>query len=82
MGKAGLRSLSQSLAQEGAPLNIHVCHFVIDAPVNIPIIRKMTGRTEEELADPKQIAELYMHIIEQPNTCWTSELDVHIKAKL
>jgi NAD(P)-dependent dehydrogenase (short-subunit alcohol dehydrogenase family) len=82
IGKSGLRSLSQTLVQEGAPHNIHVCHVVIDAPVDLPILRKMTGRGSEELADPKQIAELYLHIVNQKPTCWSSEVDVHIKSKL
>lgn len=59
-----------------------MCHFVIDAPVDLPIMRKMTGRGAEELADPEQIAILYMHVIEQPSNCWSSEVDVHIKSKL
>ncbi len=82
MGKAALRSLSQTLAAEGAPLGIHVCHVVVDAPVDIPLLRKVTGRGAGELADPREIARLYAALVAQPDTCWTSELDVHIRAKL
>ena len=82
MGKAGLRSLAQTLAAEGAPLGVHVCHVVVDAPVDIPLLRKVTGRGPEQLADPREIGRLYAMLAAQPPTCWTSELDVHIRAKL
>ena len=36
-GKAGLRSLSQSLARQYQPQNIHVAHFVIDGGINTPL---------------------------------------------
>jgi NAD(P)-dependent dehydrogenase (short-subunit alcohol dehydrogenase family) len=82
MGKAALRSLAQTLAAEGAPRGIHVCHVVVDAPVDIPLLRKTTGRGKDELADPREIAKLYVALAAQSPTCWTSELDVHIRAKL
>ena len=80
--EASLRSLAQSLAAEGAPLGIHVCHVVVDAPVDIPLIRKATQRGPDRLADPREVARLYAMLAAQPRTCWTSELDVHIPAKL
>jgi len=78
-GKFGLRSLSQTLAAEAGPHNIHVCHFIIDGPVNIPILRKYVGQTEEgkeRLIDPCAVADLYWNVYNQPRNCWTQELDV------
>lgn len=82
VGKMGLRSLAQTLTAEGAPLGVHVAHVIVDAPVDLPLLRKMTGRDATQLADPAHIAALYVHLIQQPPTCWTSEVDVHIQAKL
>jgi NAD(P)-dependent dehydrogenase (short-subunit alcohol dehydrogenase family) len=76
MGKFALRGLGQSLARELAPKGIHVCHFVIDGGVRSS--RRAEGRDDapDSLLDPEAIAESYMHVLAQPRTAWTSELEL------
>ncbi len=72
VGKFGLRALSQVLAREVWPQGIHVAHLVIDADIN------ETNQYSESLpqANPDDIAEQILYIHQQPESCWSSELDV------
>ena len=75
MGKFALRGLAQSLARELAPQGIHVAHFVIDGAIRNP------GRSEapanpEAMLDPDAIAESYLHVLRQPRSAWTWELEL------
>ncbi|HEX5279875.1 MAG TPA: SDR family NAD(P)-dependent oxidoreductase [Micropepsaceae bacterium] len=75
MGKFALRGLAQSMARELAPLGIHVAHFVIDGGIRNP------GRTEpadkpDSLLDPDAIAANYLHVLKQPRSAWTWEIEL------
>jgi NAD(P)-dependent dehydrogenase (short-subunit alcohol dehydrogenase family) len=75
MGKFALRGLAQSMARELAPLGIHVGHFVIDGAIRNP------GRTEapekpDSMLDPDAIAETYLHLLRQPRSAWTWEVEL------
>src|SRR5271156_6834688 len=75
MGKFALRGLAQSMARELAPLGIHVGHFVIDGAIRNP------GRTEspdkpDSMLDPDAIAETYFHVLRQPRSAWTWEVEL------
>ncbi len=75
MGKFALRGLAQSLARELAPQGIHVAHFVIDGGIARP------GRTAaldqpDSLLDPDAIAANYLHVMRQPHSAWTWEVEV------
>jgi NAD(P)-dependent dehydrogenase (short-subunit alcohol dehydrogenase family) len=75
MGKFALRGLAQSLARELAPQGIHVAHFVIDGGIRNP------GRTEtpdkpDSMLDPDAIAETYLHVLRQPRSAWTWEIEL------
>jgi NAD(P)-dependent dehydrogenase (short-subunit alcohol dehydrogenase family) len=74
MGKFALRGLSQSLARELGPKGIHVAHVVIDGairgPHNADLVRS------DSVLDPDAIADAYLHIISQPRSAWTHELDL------
>ena len=75
MGKFALRGLAQSMARELAPLGIHVGHFVIDGGIRNP------GRTEspdkpDSMLDPDAIAESYLHVLRQPRSAWTWEVEL------
>jgi NAD(P)-dependent dehydrogenase (short-subunit alcohol dehydrogenase family) len=77
MGKFALRGLAQSMARELQPKGIHVAHFVIDGGVRDPA----RGRSEpadapDSTLDPDAIAEAYMHVLRQPRSAWTSELEL------
>jgi len=75
MAKFALRGLSQSMARELSPQGIHVAHFVIDGGI------KSTRRTEpadkpDSLLDPDAIAASYLHVLQQPRSAWTQELEL------
>jgi NAD(P)-dependent dehydrogenase (short-subunit alcohol dehydrogenase family) len=75
MGKFALRGLAQSMARELAPLGIHVAHFVIDGAIRNP------GRTEppenpDSMLDPDAIAANYLHVLGQPRSAWTWEMEL------
>ena len=75
MGKFALRGLAQSLARELAPQGIHVAHFVIDGAIRNP------GSTEapdkpDSMLDPDAIAETYLHVLRQPRSAWTWEIEL------
>ncbi len=75
MGKFALRGLAQSMARELAPQGIHVAHFVIDGGIRNP------GRTEhadrpDSMLDPDAIAETYLHVLKQPRSAWTWEIEL------
>jgi NAD(P)-dependent dehydrogenase (short-subunit alcohol dehydrogenase family) len=75
MGKFALRGLAQSMARELAPQGIHVGHFVIDGAIRNP------GRTEppdrpDSMLDPDAIAASYLHLLQQPRSAWTWEVEL------
>ena len=78
MGKFALRGLAQSMARELAPKGIHVAHFVIDGGVR----NSATGRVEgdnmaaDSYLDPDAIAQNYLHVIQQPRSAWTWEIEM------
>lgn len=64
--KSALRAVAQSMARELGPKGIHVAHVVIDGTI---------GTGEGQLA-PDAIAETYQHLVDQPRSAWTHELDL------
>src|SRR4029077_12558809 len=75
MGKFALRGLAQSIARELSPQGIHVAHFVIDGGIRNP------GRTEppdkpDSMLDPDAIAASYWHVVQQPRSAWTWEVEL------
>lgn len=83
-GKAGLRSLAQSLARELGPQNIHVAHLVIDAGVDTAFVRDIWARQGKDveamppdsLMQPASVAEAYWTLYHQSRDGWTFELDL------
>jgi NAD(P)-dependent dehydrogenase (short-subunit alcohol dehydrogenase family) len=75
MGKFALRGLAQSMARELHPHGIHVAHIVIDGGI------KSARRAEQHdkpasLLDPDAIAATYLHVIHQPRSAWSWEVEV------
>ncbi|MGH6854764.1 MAG: SDR family NAD(P)-dependent oxidoreductase [Aestuariivirga sp.] len=75
MGKFALRGLAQSMARELAPQGIHVAHFVIDGAIGNP------GRVDpadkpDSMLDPDAIAASYLHVLRQPRSSWTWEMEL------
>lgn len=79
--KAGLRSLAQSMARELQPQGLHVCHVIIDGPVDTPPTRQFFGsllasKEKEEFLQPDEVAASFYHLHTQGKSSWTHELDL------
>jgi len=72
MGKFALRGLAQSMARELAPKGIHVAHFVIDGAIR----RAAAGASDDSTLDPDAIASTYLHVLTQPRSAWTWEVEL------
>jgi NAD(P)-dependent dehydrogenase (short-subunit alcohol dehydrogenase family) len=73
MGKFALRGLAQSMARELAPQGIHVAHFVIDGGIAQP---DRVPSSPDALLDPDAIAINYLHVMRQPRSAWTWEMEI------
>jgi len=79
--KAGLRSLSQSLAREFGPQGIHVAHVVIDGGIDGERLRSSAGQRVAEagpdgLLNIDAIAEAYWQLHAQHRSAWSQEIDL------
>jgi NAD(P)-dependent dehydrogenase (short-subunit alcohol dehydrogenase family) len=75
MGKFALRGLAQSMARELAPQGIHVAHFVIDGGIRSDRRAEAADRPDSML-DPDAIAATYLHVLQQPRSAWTWEVEL------
>ena len=75
MGKFALRGLAQSLAREFAPRGIHIAHSVIDGGIRSSV-RTEPADKPDSMLDPDAIAANYWHVLQQPRTAWSSELEI------
>ena len=75
MGKFALRGLAQSMARELAPLGIHVAHFIIDGGIRNPG-RGEAPENPDSMLDPDAIAGNYLHVLRQPRSAWTWEMEL------
>jgi len=79
--KAGLRSLSQTLAREFGPQGVHVAHVVIDGGIDG---ERLHSHSPERVAQAGEggllqldgIAESYWQLHLQHRSAWTQELDL------
>jgi len=74
MGKFGLTGLTQSMARELQPQNIHVAQIVIDGGIDSP--RRDASRGEDTWLDPDRIAETYLHLHRQHRSSWASHIEL------
>jgi NAD(P)-dependent dehydrogenase (short-subunit alcohol dehydrogenase family) len=75
MAKFALRGLAQSMARELAPKGIHVGHFVIDGGIRSGA-RPVPADKPDSLLDPDAVAASYLHLLKQPRSAWTWEIEV------
>lgn len=75
MGKFALRGMAQSMARELGPLGIHVAHFVIDGAIKSARRPEAPDR-HASMLDPTAIAASYLHVLQQPHSAWTSEMEL------
>jgi NAD(P)-dependent dehydrogenase (short-subunit alcohol dehydrogenase family) len=75
MGKFALRGLAQSMARELHPHGIHVAHVVIDGGIKSARRPEPAGKTAS-LLNPNSIAASYLHLIHQPHSAWSWEIEL------
>jgi len=75
MGKFALRGLAQSMARELSPQGIHVAHVVVDGGIRSAHRPESADRPDATL-DPDAIAASYLHLLEQPRSAWSWEIEV------
>jgi NAD(P)-dependent dehydrogenase (short-subunit alcohol dehydrogenase family) len=75
MGKFALRGLAESMARELHPKGIHVAHVVIDGGIKSARRQEPPGKTAS-LLNPTSIAASYLHIIHQPHSAWSTEVEL------
>ena len=75
MGKFALRGLAQSMARELQPQGIHVAHVVIDGGIK-SARRPAPADAPDSLLDPDAIAQSYWHLLQQPRSAWTQEIEL------
>lgn len=73
MGKFALRGLAQSMAREMHPQGVHIAHIVIDGGIRAA---RRPDPGEDTLLDPDAIAETALHLIRQPPSSWSWEIEV------
>ena len=77
VGKFGQRALAQALAREFGPKGVHVAHVIIDGVVETPATRRWFPEKEREFfLQPEHIAEAVWHLIGQPASAWSHEIDL------
>ena len=75
MGKFALRGLAQSMARELSPQGIHVAHVVVDGGIRSER-RPEPADKPGSLLDPDAIASSYLHLLTQPQSAWSWEIEV------
>jgi NAD(P)-dependent dehydrogenase (short-subunit alcohol dehydrogenase family) len=75
MGKFALRGLAQSMARELHPQGIHIAHVVIDGGIK-SARRAEPADAPASLLDPDAIAATYLHLMHQPHSAWSWEIEV------
>jgi hypothetical protein len=63
------------MARELAPQGIHVAHVVVDGGIR-SARRPEAADRPDSLLDPDAIAATYLHLLEQPRSAWTWEVEV------
>ena len=80
MGKFALRGLTQSLARELGPQNIHIAHFIIDGSIASPGRDLNAGEPVNNADDgnlePDANAETYLAVLNQHRSAWSQEIDL------
>jgi NAD(P)-dependent dehydrogenase (short-subunit alcohol dehydrogenase family) len=75
MGKFALRGLAQSMARELHPQGIHVVHVVVDGGIKSERRPDHPDRPAS-LLDPDAIAATFLHLLHQPHSAWSWEVEV------
>jgi NADP-dependent 3-hydroxy acid dehydrogenase YdfG len=77
VSKFGQRALAQALAREFGPRGVHVAHVIVDGVIETPLTRRWFPEQDPAFfLQPEHIAETVWHLIGQPRSAWTHEIDL------
>lgn len=75
--KAAQRILAQSMARSLGPQGIHVAYVVVDAVIDVPWTRSLfADKPDDYFCQPDAIAETVFHLVHQPRSAWSFEVDL------
>jgi NAD(P)-dependent dehydrogenase (short-subunit alcohol dehydrogenase family) len=75
--KAAQRSLAQSMARGLGAQGVHVSYIIVDGVIDIPNTRGLfPDRPDDFFLQPSAIADTVFHVVQQPRSAWTFEVDV------
>ena len=76
--KAAQRNLAQALARNLGPSGVHIAYFNIDAVIDVPWTRDRfhPDKPEEFFAKPADIAEEIFHVVHQPRSAWSFDVEI------
>jgi NAD(P)-dependent dehydrogenase (short-subunit alcohol dehydrogenase family) len=75
--KAAQRILAQSIARSLGPKGVHVAYVVVDAVIDVPLMRaRMPDKPDEFFAKPAGIAETIWHLAHQDRSAWSFDVDL------
>ena len=75
--KGAARLLTQSIARDLGPKQVHVSYLVIDAAIDGPFGRELCPDEDDDFfIQPAAIAEAIWFLDQQPKNSWTFELDL------
>ncbi|HUN49778.1 MAG TPA: SDR family NAD(P)-dependent oxidoreductase [Candidatus Sulfotelmatobacter sp.] len=75
--KAAQRILAQSIARSLGPKGIHVAYVVVDAVIDVPLMRaRMPDKPDEFFAKPAGIADTVWHLAHQDRSTWSFDVDL------
>ncbi len=81
-GKGAARGLARGLAERFGPEGVHVAHVIIDGGLRNPDVYEGSGTIDEgDFIDPDGAAATCFHLIDQPATARTFELDLHAEKR-
>jgi NAD(P)-dependent dehydrogenase (short-subunit alcohol dehydrogenase family) len=70
--KASQRNLAECLARELGPQGVHVAYVVIDAAIDMPMVRRrMPDKPADYFAKPDDLASEIYRIATQPKSTWS-----------
>jgi NAD(P)-dependent dehydrogenase (short-subunit alcohol dehydrogenase family) len=74
--KFALRGLTQSVAREYQKQGIHIAHVILDGILDTPNSRKLHSLRPSDMMSTDEVAEAYIHLIQQKPSAWTHEFDL------
>lgn len=76
VAKSSLRILTQSLAREMAPENVHACSIIVDGLIENDRTKELNPNKSGGYISMDSLCNIIKSVLDQPKDCWTLELDV------